>query len=148
MRRHPDRVVRFAAPAALAVATVVSGCSSGTGGQQATSSPSTPTTSTSEATHEAAPGAVEVSPNGVTTAIGAPAESTEDEYSQACLAARAWFDKQGGDPHAQVEQYLATLQSASDPGPGTFHTQWSQLPPGRQAAVLVAVHAAADQLCG
>ncbi len=55
-----------------------------------------------------APGAVEVSPGGVTTAVGAPAESTEEEYFQACQAAKAWMDQQGGDPKSQIEPYLGT----------------------------------------
>ncbi len=95
-----------------------------------------------------APGAVEVSPGGVTTGVGAPAESTEDEYFQACLAARTWIDQQGGDPKAQIEPYLKMLQSTDAPGPSTFETPWSQLSPGRQAAVIVAVQAGADALCG
>ena len=135
----------------VAIAAVLAGCSSGSGGEQATSpssASSPPAASPGEATHAAAPGAVEVAPNGVTTAVRAPAESTEEEYSQACLAAKTWFDQKGGDPKAHVEQYLATLQSESAPGPGTFHTRWSELSPGRQSAVIVAVQAAADQLCG
>lgn len=148
MRRHPDGVARVAAPAAIAVAALLTGCSSGSGGEQATPSSSPPATSAGETTHEAAPGAVEVAPNGVTTAVGAPAESTEDEYFQACHAAKLWFDEKGGDPKAHMEEYLATLQSAETVGPGTFHTPWAQLPPGRQSAAIVAVQAAADQMCG
>ena len=84
----------------------------------------------------------------MTTSVGAPAESTEDEYFQACRAARAWMEQQPGDLQAQIEPYLATLQSSDAPGPSTFDTPWSQLSPARQAAVIVAVQAAADQACG
>jgi hypothetical protein len=84
----------------------------------------------------------------VTTAVGAPAESTEEEYFQACRAAKVWMDEQGGDPKSQIEPYLKTVQSSVAPGPGTFGSPWSQLAPGRQAAVIVAVQAAADALCG
>lgn len=90
-----------------------------------------------------------MSPDGVTTAVGAPAESTEEEYFKACQAARTWMGEQGGDPKSQIEPYLKAVQSGDAPvGPGTFGTPWSQLSPGRQAAVIVAVQAAADALCG
>jgi hypothetical protein len=84
----------------------------------------------------------------VTTAVGAPAESTEDEYFQACHTAKLWMDQQGGERKSQIEPYLRTLQSSDSAGPGTYGTPWSQLAPPRQAAVIVAVQAAADALCG
>jgi hypothetical protein len=80
--------------------------------------------------------------------VGAPAESTEEEYFQACHAAKTWMTAQGGDPKTQFEPYLSSLQSSDQAGPGTFDTAWSQLPPGRQAAVIVAAEAAANDLCG
>lgn len=94
------------------------------------------------------PGAAALSPDGVTTAVSAPAESTEEEYSKACIAARTWIDQQGGDAKTHIEPYLKMLQSSDAPGPSTFDTPWSQLSPGRQAAVIVAVQSAADALCG
>ncbi len=84
----------------------------------------------------------------MTTSVAAPAESTEDEYFQACQAARVWMEQQSDDLKAQIEPYLATLQSSDAPGPSTFDTPWSQLSPARQAAVIVAVQAAADRACG
>jgi Putative lipoprotein LpqV len=126
----------------------MAGCSSGTEGGQTTSPGPTSATPTTSETPTAAPGAVAVSPDGVTTAVGAPAESTEEEYFQACRAAKEWMDQQGGDPKSQIEPYLKTVQSSDAPGPGTFGSPWSQLAPGRQAAVIVAVQAAADALCG
>ena len=89
-----------------------------------------------------------MSPGGVTTAIGAPADSTEDEYFKACQSARDWMGQQGGDAKAQLELYLKSVQSSDAAGPGTFGTPWSALPPERQAAVIVAAQAAADALCG
>jgi hypothetical protein len=142
MRRYPLCVV------AAAAAVAIAGCSSGGEGVPASSPTAASTTSTSSETHTPAPGAVEVSPDGVTTGVGAPAESTEEEYSKACIAAKTWMEQQGGDPKAQIEPYLKTLQSSDAPGPSTFDTPWSQLSPGRQAAVIVAVQAAADALCG
>jgi Putative lipoprotein LpqV len=145
MRPHPCHA---AAVVALVCLSAV-GCSSGSDSTPATSSaPATTTTtvSTSE-THTPAPGAVELSPGGVTTGVGAPAESTEDEYFQACHAAKVWMDQQGGDPKSQIESYLASLQSSDSTGPGTFGTPWSKLTPARQSAAIVAVQAAADALC-
>jgi hypothetical protein len=84
----------------------------------------------------------------VTTSVEAGAESLEEEYFQACHAARVWMDARGGDAKALIEPYLADIQSTDSAGPGTFSTPWSQLTPGRQAAVIVAVKAAADALCG
>lgn len=89
-----------------------------------------------------------LSPAGVTTSVAAAAQSTEEEYFQACFAAKTWMQQHGGDPKAAVEPYLASLQSADSVGPGTFGTPWSHLAPGRQAAVIVAAQAAADDLCG
>jgi hypothetical protein len=139
---------RYALCVAAAAAVAMTGCSSGTeGGQPSSPGPTSATPTTSE-TPTAAPGAVAVSPDGVTTAVGAPAESTEEEYFQACRAAKEWMDQQGGDPKSQMEPYLKSVQSSDAPGPGTFGSPWSQLAPGRQAAVIVAVQAAADALCG
>jgi Putative lipoprotein LpqV len=126
----------------------MAGCSSGTEGGQITSPGPTSATRTTSETPTAAPGAVAVSPDGVTTAVGAPAQSTEEEYFQACRAAKEWMDQQGGDPKSQIAPYLKTVQSSDAPGPGTFDSPWSQLAPERQAAVIVAVQAAADALCG
>jgi hypothetical protein len=147
MRLHPCPAV---AAVALLFLGALAGCSSDTDAPATESSAAstTPTTSTESETHTVAPGAVEVSPGGVTTGVGAPAESTEDEYFQACLAARTWIDERGGDPKSQLEPYLSSLQSSDSAGPGTFGAPWSQLTPGRQAAVIVAAQAGAEALCG
>ena len=146
MLRHSRRAAH--AVALVIVGTAVgTGCSSGSDSDPATSTPPTPASEPSE-TPTAAPGEVGVSPDGVTTAVGAPADSTEDEYFRACQAAREWMGQQGGDPKSQLEPYLRSVQSSDAPGPGTFGAPWSQLPPPRQAAVIVAAQAAADALCG
>jgi len=143
MRPHPSRA---AAVVATVVLTALAGCSSGTDSEP--TAPATTTTTTApETTHTPAPGAVEVSPGGVTTAIGSPAESTEEEYFQACRAAKVWMDQRGGDPKTLIEPYLGELQSTDAAGPGTFGMPWSQLSQARQAAVIVAVQAAAGALC-
>jgi Putative lipoprotein LpqV len=141
---------RIACRAATVTATfvfvglMVAGCASSTDREAEPSSPSATTTTT----QAPAPGAVSVSPGGVTTAVGVPAESTEEEYFQACHAAKEWMAQQGGDPKSQIEPYLKTLQTSDSAGPGTYGTPWSQLAPARQAGVIVAVQAAADALCG
>lgn len=143
MRWHPLCVV-----VAVAVAPA-SGCAS-TADQSPTSAapPATTTSSQTTTTESVAPGEFGVSPGGVTTAVGAPADSTEDDYFQACRAARTWMDQRGGDPRSQIEPYLQTVQSADSVGPGTFDKRWSDLTAGQQSAVIVAVEAAADALCG
>lgn len=133
--------------AVAAVIVAIAGCSSAGEGPPTSAAP-TETTAISSETHTAAPGATEVSPGGVTTAIGADAESTEEEYSQACQAAKAWIDQQGGDRKSQIEPFLKTVQDPdTPPGPATYNTGWAQLSPARQAAVIVAVQAGADSLC-
>jgi hypothetical protein len=92
---------------------------------------------------------VGISPAGVTTRVDAPAESTEEEYFQACHAATLWMEGRQGDRQDLVEQYLAEVQgSDAMPDPGTFNRPWANLPPGRQAAVIVAAQAAASRECG
>ena len=133
--------------ATAATTLAMAGCSSGGEGDQPASAPTT-TTATSSETHTPAPGATEVAPGGATTAIGADAESTEEEYSQACQAAKAWIDQQGGDRKSQAEAFLKQIQDPNTPpGPATYSTPWAQLSPARQAAVIVAVQAGADSLC-
>ncbi|MDG4665997.1 lipoprotein LpqV [Mycobacterium sp. 236(2023)] len=143
MRRTTLRAVGVASLAAIATA-----CSSGTDAPPATPPLTATTSSASEAAPAPAPGEVGVSPGGVTTAVGAPADSTEDDYFQACRAAKTWMDQQGGDPRSQIEPYLKTVQDAESVGPGTFDRRWSDLTPNQQSAVIVAVEAAADALCG
>lgn len=144
MRRH-----HIAGLTALLVGGLtLSGCSSGAQEAAPPSSSQTTTATSQEETRSAAPGAVEVSPGGVTTAVGAPAESTEDEYFQACNAARQWMTDNPGDQKSKVESYLADVQSTDSAGPGTFGSPWSKLAPARQSAVIVAVEAAAADLCG
>jgi hypothetical protein len=133
-----------AATTTVVVGLMVVGCASDTDSGTKPSSPS----ASASTTQAPAPGGVSVSPGGVTTAVGTPAESTEEEYFQACHAAKVWMDQQGGDPKSQIEPYLKTLQTSDSAGPGTYGTPWSHLAPARQAGVIVAVQAAADALCG
>ncbi|HLR99342.1 MAG TPA: lipoprotein LpqV [Mycolicibacillus parakoreensis] len=97
---------------------------------------------------ELAPGDVAVSPDGVTTEVNAPAQSTEAEYIQACLQARSWMDDHAGDQHSPVEAYLGSVQRSGTADAGTWDTPWPEMSPQRQAALIVAVRAAADEACG
>jgi hypothetical protein len=142
MRRYPRCVVLFIALLLLAV-----GCSSN---EQKSSTPST--TPTSEPpplpAEPAEPGAIGVSPGGVTTKVDVPADATESQYGQACHAAKVWMDGQhAADPKTLVEPYLKMLQAPGFTGPGNFNTPWANLTPGQQAGVIVAVTAAGNGEC-
>ncbi len=130
-----------------AIITTMVGCSSSHGGHDAAP---TPSQGTQHAGNGKPPGpqAIEVSPGGVTTMVNVPAESTEEQYAQACRAAKVWMESQGGDPHSQVEPFLKKLQSSNETGPATFNTTWVKLSNAQQAAVIVAVRAATDGGCG
>jgi hypothetical protein len=88
-----------------------------------------------------------MSPEGVTTRIDVPAQSTEEQYAQACLTAKEWMTAQGGDPHALVAPYLKELQASTASGTATFKKTWVELSDAQQAAVIIAVQAAADGGC-
>ena len=143
MRRYPQRV---ALCGALVTLTVV-GCSSNE--QKPSTSP--PTTSTSELpplpAEPAQPGAVGVSPGGVTTQVDVPSDATESQYGQACHAAKVWMDGQQTDPKTLVEPYLKVIQAPDFTGPGNFNTPWANLTPAQQAGVIVAVNGAANGEC-
>ncbi|HEY2448319.1 MAG TPA: lipoprotein LpqV, partial [Mycobacterium sp.] len=89
-----------------------------------------------------------VSPGGVTTSVDAPPHSTEEEYFQACHAAKTWMQDRRGDPHELFEAYLAAVQAPHVSGPGTWNVPWEVLSPARQAAVIVAARAATADECG
>jgi hypothetical protein len=88
-----------------------------------------------------------MSPSGVTTRINVPAQSTEEQYAQACMATKEWMTAKGGDPQSMVEPFLKELQSSTSTGPATFNTAWAELSTAQQAAVIIAVQAAADGGC-
>ena len=88
-----------------------------------------------------------LSPGGVTTRVDVPAESTEEQYAQACLAAKSWMESKGGDPTTLVEPFLKDLQTTAGPGPATFRSTWGELSTAQQAAVIIAVRAAAEGGC-
>jgi hypothetical protein len=95
-----------------------------------------------------APPGVSISPAGVTTTINVPARSTEEQYFQACHAATMWMQGHPGNRQGLVERYLAAVQAPGVVGAGTWNTSWAALPLARQAAVIVAAKAAANDECG
>ena len=76
-----------------------------------------------------------------------PAESTEEQYAQACLTAKDWMGAKGGDAHSLIEPYLAEIQKSGEAGRATFGKTWAQLSDPQRAGVLIAVRAAADGGC-
>jgi hypothetical protein len=97
------------------------------------------------------PGAIGISPTGVTTKVDVPAESTEEEYFQACHAARVWMDAQPstvGTGDSLIEPYLAMLQASQSGEAGSWNLRWADLALARQAGVITAAQAAAHAGCG
>jgi len=144
MLRYPQRAALCGALLTLTVA----GCSS----NEQKPSTSTPTmTSASELpplpAQPAGPGAVGISPGGVTTRVDVPADATESQYGQACHAAKVWMDGQRADPKTLVEPYLKMVQAPGFTGPGNFNTPWANLTPAQQAGAVMAVTGAANGEC-
>jgi hypothetical protein len=130
--------------------TGVTGCSAGAhnglGDKSATSSARP--AAAPDGPGSAPSGAIGLSPTGVTTRIEVPANSTEEEYFQACRAAKVWMDAQPKTGASLFEPYLAMLQASPSGTEGTWNAPWATLSLARQAAVIVAVRAAANDECG
>lgn len=133
--------------AAFAVSPGIAGCASG--GEPGGKTSSSPARTSTVPTGRAAPpsGAIGLSPAGVTTRVDVPAESTEEEYYQACHAAKVWMDAHPRPGESLFEPYLAMLQTTTTSTTGTWNIRWPDLTPARQAAVITAVRAAADNEC-
>ncbi len=142
-----DRALLGAAASLAVAATLLTGCSAAGDKKESAAAPSA-----SEAlptTAEAGPGGppIGVSPGGVTTRMDEPAQSTEEQYGQSCLAAKDALTAKGGNLHDQVEPLLKDVQTSKEPGPITFRKTWPELSTAQQAAVIIAVKAAADGGC-
>jgi hypothetical protein len=148
VRWRPYRPLLWSAVALAAVVPVAVGCSAGTNKPTPTPATVSGGPGTKEAAATAPSGGVAVSPAGVTTKINVPARSTEEEYFQACHAAKAWMQGHPGDHQALVEAYLAAVQAPGVSSAGTWNTPWAALPLARQAGVIVAATAAANDECG
>jgi Putative lipoprotein LpqV len=125
----------------------VTGCSHGANHGTTTSSSVRPSGIPSGPT-SAPPGAIGLSPTGITTRVDVPADSTEDEYYQACHAAKLWMDAQPKTGQSLFEPYLAMVQASQSGTAGSWNIRWTELTLARQAAVITAAHAAANDECG
>ena len=136
MRCGTHRSLRWATVVVASALLAATGCSHG-GHKAAT--PSVPA--------GVPAGAIGRSPSGVTTKVDVPANSSEDEYYQACHAAKVWMDAQPKTGQSLLEPYLAMVQASPTGTAGSWNSRWTDLTPGRQAAVIVAANAAADHEC-
>ncbi|GAB1812083.1 lipoprotein LpqV [Mycobacterium sp. MUNTM1] len=143
MRWRGDRSRRWGAAVAAAVILAVTGCSHG-----APSSPSARQSGGPSGPGPAPAGSVGLSPAGVTTRVDVPADSTEEEYYQACHAAKEWMDAQPKTDASLFEPYLSMVQASPAGTAGSWNAPWAKLTPARQAAVIVAARAAANDECG
>ena len=125
-------------------AAALAACSSGGGGK---ATPVAAAPSAEQPANASAGGPLGVSPGGVTTRMDIPAQSTEEQYAQACLSAKDWMTGKGGDPHSQVEPYLKEIQSSTAAGRPTFGKTGAELSDPPRAGVIIAVRAAADGGC-
>jgi hypothetical protein len=140
--------MRWCPPVVVTAALLaIMGCSRGAVGGKAIA-PSAPPARSSAAPAAPPPGAVGLSPAGITTRVDVPADSTEEEYFQACHAAKLWMADQPKTGESLFEPYLAMVQTSPSPTAGSWNTLWADLTPARQAAVITAAHAAANDECG
>jgi hypothetical protein len=121
----------------------VTGCSHGAHNGKITSS-----SAARSGPNSAPPGAIGLSPAGVTTRVDVPADSTEEEYFQACHAAKVWMDAQPKTGESLFEPYLAMVQASPSGTAGSWNARWAELTLARQAAVITAARAAANDECG
>jgi hypothetical protein len=144
MLRNRYRFPRGSVVLVTAAVALLAGCST-EGGSRTDSPVHAPSAAQPDTATGGQP--VGVSPGGVTTRIDIPAQSTEEQYAQACLAAKEWMTARGGDPQTMVEPYLRDVQASASSGPATFRRTWAELSQPEQAAVIIAVQAAADGGC-
>ncbi len=131
------------AATALTGLSGVAGCSHG-----AHNGKTAPPSATVSGPSPAPPDAVGISPTGVTTRVDVPADSTEEEYYQACHAAKVWMDAQPKTGESLFEAYLAMVQASPSGTPGSWNARWADLTLARKAAVITAARAAANYECG
>ncbi|MGA9674684.1 MAG: lipoprotein LpqV [Mycobacterium sp.] len=144
----PGSPLRWDTLLLIAGLLAVIGCSHSASSGKATSSSPAPPAPSSAVSAAPPPGAVGLSPAGVTTRVDVPADSTEDEYFQACHAAKLWMADQPKTGESLLEPYLAMVQTSPSPTAGSWNTRWADLTPSRQAAVITAARAAANDECG
>jgi hypothetical protein len=151
MRWYRSRSLVFTTTVVAAGVVLTAGCVTHNGHNAAAPSSSVALSdvpTSKEAAAALPPGTVGVSPAGTTTKISVPAQSTEEQYFQACHAAKVWMQGRPGDRSSLIEAYLAMVQTPAARTAGTWNTAWRELTVARQAAVIVAAQAAADDGCG
>jgi hypothetical protein len=104
--------------------SAITGCSHGTESGKAASS-STRSSAVPRSPGSATPGPIGVSPKGVTTRVDVAADSTEEQYFQACHAARLWMAAQPKTGEPLFEPYLAMLQASPSGTPGGWNIRWA-----------------------
>jgi hypothetical protein len=134
--------------AGLIAVLSATGCSSGGAPAGKITSSSPPSSAGPRGASSAPPGAIGLSPAGVTTKVDVPAESTEEEYYQACDAAKVWMEARPKTGESPFEPYLAMVQTSPTATAGSWNTRWADLTLARQAAVITAARAAANDECG
>jgi hypothetical protein len=147
MRWPSWRPLLWGAVVVTAAVPAAAGCSAGANKSAPSSASSIAPPGTKQAGATQPPGAIAVSPAGVTTKINVPAQSTEEEYFQACHAAKVWMQGRQDGRQALIEAYLASVQAPGAHGAGIWNTPWAALPLARQAAVIVAAQAAGNSEC-
>lgn len=150
----PRHRARWGAAVGAAALVLLAGCSSRAGDKAENGQPpapngqpAAPAPSAGQSAAAPASPAIGISPGGVTTRMDEPAQSTEEQYAQSCVAAKDWLTAKGGDPHDHIEPLLQEVQTSTDSTPVTFRKTWAELSTAQQAAVIVAVNAAADGGC-
>ena len=147
MRWHSHGLLPRGTVAVAIGLLAVTGCSHGARNGTTTSSSALPSRIPSGPI-SAPPGAIGLSPTGVTTRVDVPADSTEEEYYQACRAAKDWMDAQPKTGQSLFEPYLAMVQAAQSGTAGSWNIRWAELTLARQAALITAARAAANDECG
>jgi hypothetical protein len=132
----------------LTALSVISGCSRSSIGGKATLPPAQPSSAVPSGSSQLPPGAIGLSPAGVTTRVDVAADSTEEQYFQACHAAKVWMDGQPKTDQPLIEPYLAMVQASPAGTGGSWNIRWADLTLARQAAVITAARAAANDECG
>lgn len=133
--------------AVLSIPLAGAGCTSGDKDASHASPPAPAGESLQEPAAQPPAAGSGISPAGVTTSVNAAPSSLEEEYYQACRAAADWMVGKPDPRERLVEGYLQSVQTSETGGAGTFHQLWHELAAERQAAVIVAANAAAQQQC-
>jgi hypothetical protein len=147
VRWHSHGLLLWVSVAVAIGLSAVTGCSHDAHNGTTTSSSARPSGIPGGPT-SAPPGAIGLSPTGVTTRVDVPADSTEDEYYQACHAAKVWMDLQPKTGQSLFEPYLAMVQASQSGTAGSWNIRWTELTLARQAALITAARAAANDECG